>query len=1304
MSQLTPKNTQATPEQQQAIYTDHSTIGNLLVSASAGSGKTRVLVERVIHQLLRDEEPIALDQLVIVTFTELAAREMKERIERELKKAFNAETDAKRRRFIHSQLAKLSSANIQTIDAFCRQIVQRYYYIIDLDPNFTMLTDDTALMLFQERVFEDMVSAILPEDGALHADYYQDYECAMLNFSDGSPASADRVQTIIMALIDKARAHAHPKNWLDSLLDWYPKPDETYGTSALFLEVVRPKLATALEADVKPYRQLVSDYQVEAERLGGTLLKNIEKIRLTLADYERFLEELKTPTVPYDTLFDHANHLMKFPSIRAVKDPKTEEAALRQELSEVIGPLNKAFHQKYDAKTREMDQYLGFSDATQTELLADARAVAQAIVHLAQKFLEALAESMAKEQVMDFAAMELAALEILTTANADGIYEAKMYYQQTMAEILIDEYQDVNGLQEAIMQAISCEEVSDQADNRFMVGDLKQSIYRFRFSDPSLFQSKYEAYPVLKPDTPAGSDVRVTLKENFRSRPEVLNFVNVIFNRIMDRAVGGVDYRKEAQLIHGNQEYTPQDIYQPELLITDAVGADEASLADESAATREAWVVAKRIQTLIDDAFPIYDRALKTTRPLTYRDIAILGNTRGHYLELEKVFNQVGIPIEQDRRENFFNRTEIMTMVAILKLVDNPKQDIPLAAVLRSPLIAMSEPELAEIRAAHPKDRYEVAVKDYAVSGKNEQIKQKLNRLMTWLTQWRQKSKTATLSQLIWQIYQDTGYLDYVAGQQNGTQRQTNLFALIHQAEAFEKQMAQGLFEFVRYIEAIEDHQKDLATPQTLDPNSDAVQLISVHGSKGLEFPVVFYFNAQKKFNIQDTNARWLVSDHFGLGVKRTNYQDLYAYSTPLMALAIQDEREAMLAEEMRKLYVALTRSEQKLIIVADRAQFVERDMSGDDDLTESATTILNDSERLKITVTPLDWIIKALRPYRSHHLTWTNQQDNDELVKQKATLAFGKDAQTTGHLTIQVVFHPTHGMERYATHSSTKSIFQLPRKQATHIITSPLTFTYPNQAATITESNQSVSEWKRQLYAAEDQRIAPWRPEPDFQTRTRQRTYQAADFPKPAFLNAAETTRKSAMEQGSALHLLMQQISLLNRPTQAAFQTLAAQLEADGRLAKGLITPALCQHLADFFDPTLAIKRKLDMGQRLLSNASRLQRERPFTYQKPTSAISDRITPSHTNDPILIHGVIDGFFYDEQGAWWLFDYKTDRLDGLTFSRQRDLLLSRYQVQLALYREALEQVVKKEIAHTLIISLDTLESFEFNPDELRLDD
>lgn len=1289
MSNIIPKNTNYTVEQVQAIYTDHAMAGNLLISASAGSGKTRVLVERVIHLLLDGDNPVRLDHLVIVTFTELAAREMKERIEQALREHYNAEeAGSAKARFIQEQLLLLPNANIQTIDAFCRQVVQRYYYLIGLDPNFRLLTDETALALLQEQVWQELVSDILSDE---QSPLYADYESVALNFSDGSPTKEETVAGIVSALYHKSRAHPHPDQWLNDLVRRYPTT-ETYGESALFNDLIRPRLQQALDADLEPYRQVVHDFRDDAQRLQGKFNNKYQRIAEALAIYERLVAALANPHVQYQQLYQDFSRdsLPKFSKPRHITEPKTEVDEASNALGDVIGALNADFEAKYYKKGRTLDQYLGFSDPTQTEMLRQAQTVAAALVHLTQAFTQRMQAAMASQQVIDFAGIELAALAILETKNAAGHYEARDYYQQTMAEILIDEYQDVNALQEAIMVAISREASPQQTANRFMVGDVKQSIYRFRFSDPTLFQVKYAHYAPFVTGQQTTDPAKIVLKENFRSRQEVLYFVNSIFDRLMDQHVGGVDYRQEARLVAGNREYAPDARYAPELYLVATEPKEDQEAEDKD--ILQAQVVAARIQSLLAQKFEIYERNQKRLRPITYRDIAILSNTRSHYLAVEKVFSAQEIPLEQDKRENFFKRTEIMTMVAILNLIDNPKQDIPLATLLRSPLIHMSEPEMAVIRTQYKKGHYFEAVAHYRAEGQDPKILAKLTQLATWLETWRDENQTASLATLIWRIYQDTGYLDYVGGQTNGAQRQANLFALLQQAEAFERQMGRGLFQFVRYIEETERHQQDLATPQTLDPNSDAVQLLSVHGSKGLEFPVVFYFNAQKAFNLQDLNAGWVVSDHYGLGVKNIDYKNLYSFTNPLLTLAKADEQEAMLAEEMRKLYVAFTRAEQKLIIVGGVKQ-PEQMLEAIAQTNQKRTTLISDSERLKRTETPLSWVLLALAP------AWQGQLAK-LTAKEAIQATYGRGDQQ-GTFKMQVV--DPEQLDLFAPKVAPQPTAATPQgaSDSVQVITSPLSFTYPYQAATTTASNQSVSEWKRRLYQAEDERVAPWQTEAQFQRRAQERNYREDDFPTPEFLNATPHVR-SARERGIGTHLLMQKIPLASPPQADDFRTLAQSLVETGELEPGQVDETTFAHLAEFFDPQAAAARPFDLSQRLWRNYQRLHREQPFAYQKPTNTIANQITASQTDDPVLIRGIIDGFFQDEAGQWWMFDYKTDHLQGLSMAQAREVLLNRYRTQLALYDEALSSILGQAVDHIVIVSLDTLWSFEYERQEFAL--
>lgn len=1284
-----------TEEQQQAIVSGnvpkaHRKVGNVLVSASAGSGKTRVLIERIIQKILTDdkENRISLDRLVVVTFTESAAKEMKERLEKALQEAISNETDYETRRFLQEQLGLLPIVNIQTIDAFCRQIVNQFYYLIGLDPNYRLLSDQTELVLLKQDVWEKLVSDALSreENDPLRVAY----ETVAKNFSDGRQHSSDRLYQMIISLFDKARSHANPKQWLEHLSDSYAY--QPFVESTVVKNDIIGRFIEELEAVTKQYQNVALPDIFDTEARS----KN-EEI-LSMGDNQQLCRSYHEGKLDYAILHNHKPNKIRLNSFKGPAD-KEEYKEDFENFKEEIKRINKIYDNKIKKK---YDKFFGFSPEILDEIIKQVGVIADRLILLVQTFLEKIDEAMAEKNVLDFAGIELKALEILNATNDDGNYEARDYYHERIDEVLIDEYQDVNDLQEQILKLIG---EDDNHQYRFMVGDLKQSIYRFRYSNPDLFREKHHDY-----QSDENSSQLIELQKNFRSRPEVLNFVNMIFNRLMDDELGGIDYSK-ANLESGKTA-EPLEPFLPEIHVVDQSEKEEdkSEKTDDqseeskkkrklSKVERQAHITAQRIQSLIGQIFPGQEKAVQ------YSDIAILTNTRGSYSEIENVFNQYGIPIHQDKREDYFTRTEIMTMVSILKLVDNPNQDIPLTAVLRSPIVGLKEPELARIRSfgdnytpENEKDDFsstkgqpffsavnlfncKMNKKQDNLGTEDKEIADALKSFFKQLNSWRTYQRTASLSELLWRIYRDTEYLVTVSSQSHSEQRRSNLYGLIQLANDFEQQGQRGLFQFVRYIEEISRQKKDIETPQDLNPNSNSVELMTVHSSKGLEYPVVIYFDASHGFNKQDyQQSPYIVSEKYGLGFRWFDRKNIRVIDSLIFEMAKLDEKKQSYSEEMRKLYVALTRAEQKLIIVSSAKSM---DMTPTDD-----TPILSQSERLAAG-NNWGWIVAALKPYLS-------LKEEDAIYELKSDGTSFATLEVHREISKENVDSTVDNQQ--SSVSSTKQIIKY----------SPITFNYPYDSATTMDSNGSVSDLKRQSLRFDDPHMTK---EQEWinsgkKDKTQEQTdsvtsgeYLSKDWSEPEFKKIEK--ERSAAEHGTAVHLLMQKIALEEgkAPNYADFYQLAQELVASNEVRENIYTKSDFEKLSRFF-------MENEMGRRISDNVSRLYREQPFTlsiaaeqYAKWTNQMGKKMAE---DDRMIIHGIIDGFFIDQNDEVWLFDYKTDHMGGLDREKVRNQLLKRYKLQLSIYHQALESALQRKVTHNVLISLDTLEVFDYPTDRLDL--
>jgi ATP-dependent helicase/nuclease subunit A len=778
-----------TDSQWQAIY-DQGT--NLLVSASAGSGKTAVLVRRVIEKIKRQQ--LSLDQLLVVTFTEAAASEMKERIQTALQEAINEETDQTLKNHFTRQLTLLPMANISTLHSFCSKVIQRFFYLIDLDPSYRMLTDDTETILLKEDVWDELREKFYEENQEI---FYRLTE----NFSNDRSDSG--LEDLILSMYEFARANPNPFEWLEGLVDNYRV--ESLVDSDLFKNVIRPQVLETLQEIEQTYQWMITASQ-------GT--EDLLKIH-ELAEKEWAITKRIAQLVT-ECHLDEAFTTFEMMKFTAYPSPRKKE--VKELYGDVIAECKNYRDQAKQGLTKIKEMYFSVSPEEQVARLLEALPIVEELVRVEKLFIDEYSAKKREKGMLDFNDLEHFTLQILQ-AEVDGNKPAELYYQKRFAEVLVDEYQDINQLQETILRCLS----SDSPGNLFMVGDVKQSIYGFRLADPTLFIEKYHDF------AEENGGRRIILAENFRSRKEVLDFTNLIFTQLMDQKVGQIEYDKQAELINGFSAFPETDTFSPEVLIYQKNGDVPEWIEDKSMG--EIFMTASKIRQLIDGKFEIYDKKLKAMRPVRYEDIVMLTPTRSNNLTILEVFKQLGIPLAINDTQNYFQSTELRVMISLLQIIDNPYQDIPLAAVLRSPIVGLQEEELAQIRLVLPQKEYYQAVKKY-IEDNEDSVAEKLELFFSQLNDWREYARREALADLLVKIYNETAYLDYVLGMPAGQQRHANLLALIERAKDYERSSFRGLYQFIRFIEKMQEKDKDLGEPPT-EELQDAVRVMTIHGSKG---------------------------------------------------------------------------------------------------------------------------------------------------------------------------------------------------------------------------------------------------------------------------------------------------------------------------------------------------------------------------------------------------------------------------------------------------------------------------------------
>ncbi|WP_207695110.1 helicase-exonuclease AddAB, AddA subunit [Enterococcus sp. DIV0212c] len=1241
---LRPENEQFTDNQWQAVFDGDD---NILVSASAGSGKTTVLVRRVIEKV---KSGVDIDRLLIVTYTEAAAKEMKDRIQVALQKAITSESDQEKKQHFVRQLTLLPTANISTLHAFCLTVIRRFYYLIEMDPVFRLLTDETEMLLLKEDVWDELREKC-------YADNRESFYQLTSNFSNDR--SDDGLTKLIFSLYEFARANPDPEEWLTCLADSY-RVTGRLGDSALFQDFLKPQIMENLFRCVDRYEEMIRLTEGE---------EKLEKIAILARNEKEFVETFSSQLADNDleSGFDISKTVTfeRYPTVRV------------EELKGIAAQAKNLREQNKKAINDTIDNLFTLSPEQMKEIMELSMPIVEEMAKVGKAFIDQYSTQKLKKGLVDFNDLEHFTLAILAKkeANQWTETEASKYYRDKFDEVLVDEYQDINRLQETILYWLR-RPAADEG-NLFMVGDVKQSIYSFRLADPTLFIEKYNQYGQNK------EGKRIILAENFRSRKNVLDFTNLVFEQLMDERVGQIAYDEAAQLVHGFDQFAEAENYDTELLIyekkaeqlEESLNPDDPQLILEDKTEGELHMTALKIRELIDQQFLIYDKSTKENRPVTYSDIVLLTPTKKNNLTILEILKVAGIPIQVNDAQNYFQATEVQTMVALLQIIDNPYQDIPLAAVLRSPIVGLKENELVTIRLAAKKSSYYDAFLTFnqneTEDKEHQKLKEKTQHFAQWLEKWREIARRNQLSTLIWEIYQDTAYLDYVGGMPAGKQRQANLYALVDRAASYEQTSFRGLFQFVRFIEKMQEKDKDLAEPVILS-EENAVRVMTIHASKGLEFPVVFVLDMTKEFNLGDLNERYIFDDRLGVGIRYLDQTDRMLYETlPFLAIK-QAKLKKLLSEEMRKLYVALTRAEQKLYLVGSynnqEATWKEWLKVGD-----VQTKVLPSENRLQGKSSLMNWVGMSL----IRHQKMTEFQT--EYLTEKVPGITQHPANFTVAFMTEKAIQEQFATLQFIDAGSIKE--KDPNKSDPKVIEKGLhrlNYAYPYQLATKTTNYQSVSEIKRVFEDPDNKEIA--KIELD-EKNTIQATpmivhrMSEGELGKPRFI---ETIRKpSAVEVGTATHYVLQLLDLTKEPTRASIEQLTEELVQTKIIQENVAKQINIDQVLSFYQTNL--------GQQLLANPAYVVREQPFSMLlRAEELIKDY--PKKTEDDLLIHGMIDGYIENEEFCT-LYDYKTDFVQDTENSLEIEKIIRRYRGQLNLYRKALAQATNKSVDHVFLVLL-----------------
>ncbi|KRL00620.1 helicase-exonuclease AddAB subunit AddA [Liquorilactobacillus capillatus] len=1245
-----------TPAQKKAI-TETGT--NILVAASAGSGKTRVLVERVIEHL---HQGVGIDELLVVTFTEAAAKEMHERVQIALRQEIN-QGNPEQKKWYLEQLTKLGTASISTLHAFCLRVIERYYYVINLDPLFRLLTDDTERELLLEDVWAELREHLYGENDPL-------FEQLVQNFSNDR--SDDGLTELVLKTFAFANAKPDPQDWLQQLGTEYFVQDGHLSESKLYLQQILPLIATQTEQADNELRMA----QETAEKAG----------------LDKFVQVLQVDRESIAGLLTAINQKKDWDTIRMlVQSFKLQRAPRLGKLDDSQKKAKEEIMHLRDITRKDLtdlaERYFPLTATETVKVLRNAAALVEKLSQVVLEFSAAFTAEKRQRHVLDFNDLEHLTLAILTRETSES-KQVLDNLQSKYREILVDEYQDTNQLQETILTTIA----HKQPGNMFMVGDVKQSIYGFRLADPTLFLEKYHTYAV--PEAEQGQ--RIILAENFRSMQNITDFTNLIFMQLMDTQVGEMDYDQNAELVFG-AKYYPQTTHQTELLLYETgeknksgqVKATEnepynESFTVDSAAQGQVIMTGQKIKKLLAQQVTIFDRKSQTEHPIQYRDIVLLVPTRNNNLLITEEFRKLGIPVFVKDAQNYFQTIEIQIMQSFLKIIDNPYQDIPLVSVLRSPLVGLKENQLAFLRINDRTGDYYQAVLNFYrhfVSQKASkfatQLYEQIAHFLEQLERFRTLARQNELAALIWQIYDETGFLDYVGGMPGGAQRQANLHALYERASAYEQTSFKGLFQFLRFIDKMQQHNRDL-TEANAQTTEDAVQVMTIHGSKGLEFPVVFLMDATHRFNEQALISDYILDEYEGVGFTWMNPETRVKVETLPKLIARDNGQKKMAAEQMRLLYVALTRAEQYLYIVGactERQTLIEKWKRA----FQSKTLILNGRLRQE-TKNFMDWIGMCL--IRRQDFCTLLGLDNTQLVKQlemntaKLNVTFYDQAALKAEAPLEQT-DDAKWLQKLTTKPQIYDETTIREmSQARHI----LEYRYPEVLLTQTTAYQAVSEIKRLFNDPDQEEMSFLEPNLEIKTTAKARRYVKKEVTLPSFIEKKQ--QLTGAQIGTATHLVLQELPLDKPPTLASLQELLANLTSEKVLTPELTKAVDTDKILRFFTS--------ELGQKILAAPEKVSREAPFSLLLPAADLFEGINDKKQD--VLIHGIIDGYFVNGTEVE-LFDYKTDfLLAGDEQAKQK--IVERYKGQLNLYALALENILGRKVTHKYLYLLETSEQVE----------
>jgi ATP-dependent helicase/nuclease subunit A len=1240
--------TKWTDEQLSAIKTRNC---NLLVAAAAGSGKTAVLVERIIRIITNKDNPVDIDKLLVVTFTNAAAAEMRERIAAAISKALDKEPTSKN---LQKQLTLLNRANITTMHSFCLDVIKNNFHKIDLDPSFR-IGDQTEGILIKDEVIETLFEEKYDQE---------DTEFTSLVEAFSTYKNDDNLKELIINMYNFIMSGPWPENWLKE------------NAEAFNIETME-KLNNS-----KWVLVLKNSIKVEIEGYIKMLEKAIEIINLTdgLEPYlETFSNELYSIKNAYNSidcgLDDIYSSLcsISFGRLKSIKKDKVSDENAQNTVKSI----------RDDIKKKISELINNIFSVTPEEMLINIKGAYPTIKKLTEivlEFGEKFSQKKKEKNILDFNDLEHLCLKILSDKDENGnIIPSKtaIEFKNLFDEVLVDEYQDSNNVQETIIELVSRRK--DEFPNVFMVGDVKQSIYRFRQAKPELFMEKYINYTLEE-----SNNRKIQLYKNFRSRKEVIDGVNYIFKEIMSETVGELEYTDEEALNLGASYENSEDenvilggpievnIIEKSIEESDLnkEKLDEEDFENEEieGVNLEGKIVAKRIKELMtttgNNVFKVLDKETGEYRPIKYKDIVILLRATKNWSEsLLDELGQEGIPAYADTGSGYFESIEIRTIMSLLRVIDNPMQDVPVIAVLKSPIMGFSAEDLSIIRLKNKEKYFYENIADIAegnICDISEELITRCKGFLEKLEIWRNKAIYMPIDEFIWYLYMDTAYYGYVGAMPNGVLRQANLKILFQRAKQFEQTSFKGLFNFINFINKLTKSSGDMGSAKILGENEDVVRIMSIHKSKGLEFPVVFLCGTGKQFNLMDLNKNILYHDELGFGPDFVDLEKRVSIGTIAKEAIKKKMKLETLSEEVRILYVACTRAKEKLIItgtVNNIQKSIEKWVSS----ASLDYNLILPSEILK-GKSYLDWIGMSLC-----------QHNDGKVLREKIAVSneISKDDNSKWDIKLwkrsDIVVNNEDGKLEEEKEVKLSILEEEYDKDVYGEVDKILSYKYPLKESTKLKSNISVSDLKKRNAEFIDQNVESINIE-EVESKNKRTIIT------PKFLQ--EEKGLTAAEKGTAVHFVMKKIDLDKVSSIHEIKDQIQYLYENDFILEEEMKAVNPSKILNFF--------KSDLGKmmtELHKEGKKIYRELPFYTEISSVNIDNTLSEEYENEKVRLQGIIDCFF-EYNGESILLDYKTDYV-----SKDNEAeLQKKYIKQLDYYSDAVFKITGKKVSKRYLYS------------------